>query len=105
MGDIPKVRSGQSRTAAMELRKVGLLHSQNASSISTGNVTAAPIGTPANRASSTASTPTTRDVDWTRLSPRGGAIMRTIVIPLSVGYSTAEIASTLGTSSSWVLNR
>jgi DNA-directed RNA polymerase specialized sigma24 family protein len=31
--------------------------------------------------------------------------MRTIVIPLSVGYSTAEIASTLGTSSSWVLNR
>ena len=39
------------------------------------------------------------------LSPRRQAILRTVGISISQGYSPVEIARELGTSSSWVLNR
>jgi DNA-directed RNA polymerase specialized sigma24 family protein len=44
-------------------------------------------------------------LNWERLSPHGQAILRQIAIPISVGYSEAEVASELGTSTRWVSNR
>jgi hypothetical protein len=44
-------------------------------------------------------------VDWSKLSPRGMAIRRQIEQRALCGYSTSEIATQLGTSSSWVLSR
>jgi DNA-binding CsgD family transcriptional regulator len=41
-------------------------------------------------------------VDWEKLSPRGRAILRQIAVPLSMGYSTAEVSATLGISTSYV---
>ena len=52
------------------------------------------------------STPTIpSEIDWSRLSPRAQAILRTIAIPISAGYSPGEVANMLGTSTSWVSNR
>jgi DNA-binding CsgD family transcriptional regulator len=51
---------------------------------------------------SSASTPPTATVAWEKLSPRGRAILRQIAVPLSLGYSPAEISATLGISSSYV---
>jgi hypothetical protein len=44
-------------------------------------------------------------VNWHALTPRGQAILRTIVLPISAGFSPGEIARDLGTSTSWVSNR
>jgi DNA-binding CsgD family transcriptional regulator len=44
-------------------------------------------------------------IDWTMLSPRGQAILRTVASPLSEGYSSTEIARGLGTSTHWVSKR
>jgi hypothetical protein len=49
--------------------------------------------------------PTPSVIDWTLLSPRGQAILRTIAIPLSQGWTKTEIASGLGTSKRWVSYR
>jgi DNA-binding NarL/FixJ family response regulator len=43
--------------------------------------------------------------DWTSLTPRGQAILRTIAIPISKGYSEREIGLALGTSTRWVSSR
>jgi hypothetical protein len=48
---------------------------------------------------------TATEVDWSMLSPRGQAILRTIGIPRSEGYSLREIARQLGTTSFWVSAR
>ncbi len=40
----------------------------------------------------------TQEIRLERLSPRGRAILRTIVLPMSAGYSEAEVASELGIS-------
>jgi DNA-binding NarL/FixJ family response regulator len=42
------------------------------------------------------------DVDWSKLSPRGQAILRLIAIPHSEGWRVREIAEQLGTTASWV---
>ena len=39
---------------------------------------------------------TMRALDWTTLSPRAAAILRTIAIPHSEGYSLIEIGHELG---------
>lgn len=39
------------------------------------------------------------------LSPRGQAILRTIGVPTSEGYSPREIARELGTTRRWVCDR
>jgi DNA-directed RNA polymerase specialized sigma24 family protein len=44
-------------------------------------------------------------IDWTRLSPRGQAILRLIAIPVSNGCSQTQIALNLGTSTNWVSRR
>jgi hypothetical protein len=52
------------------------------------------------------STPTIpTGIDRTRLSERGQAILRLIVIPTSNGYSIPEVARELGTTMRWVLDR
>jgi len=48
---------------------------------------------------------TSRTVDLSKLSPRGMAIVCQIETRAFVGYSTAEIATQLGPTSSWVLSR
>jgi DNA-binding NarL/FixJ family response regulator len=45
------------------------------------------------------------DVDWTSLSPRGQAILRLIIHPISNGYSVREVARELGTTKRWVSDR
>jgi DNA-binding NarL/FixJ family response regulator len=45
------------------------------------------------------------EINWSNLSDRGQAILRLIVIPISRGFSTREVARDLGTSSDWVSNR
>jgi len=44
-------------------------------------------------------------IDWTRLSPRGRAILRQVAHPISNGFSKREIAKRLGTSTQWVSHR
>ena len=44
-------------------------------------------------------------VNWHALSPRGQAILRLVGVPTSLGYSVGEIASELGTTTSWVSSR
>jgi DNA-binding CsgD family transcriptional regulator len=44
-------------------------------------------------------------IDWTTLSPRAQAILRTVATPISQGFSLVEIARELGTSPSWVSSR
>jgi hypothetical protein len=45
---------------------------------------------------------TSSEVNWHALSPRSRAILRTIAIPISAGFSEAEVANMLGTSTSSV---
>ena len=44
-------------------------------------------------------------VAWGDLSIRGTAILRTVGVPISLGYSELEIAHGLGTSQRWVSDR
>jgi DNA-binding CsgD family transcriptional regulator len=44
-------------------------------------------------------------VPWSGLSPRGLAIVRLVMVSSTQGWSTAEIASVLGTTRPWVLSR
>jgi DNA-binding CsgD family transcriptional regulator len=46
-----------------------------------------------------------RGIDWSRVSPRGQAIARTVVTSASQGNSREEIANGLGTSPFWVSKR
>jgi len=34
-------------------------------------------------------------IDWARISPRGGAILRRVAAPLAAGYSLREVARDL----------
>jgi hypothetical protein len=43
-------------------------------------------------------TPTAASVNWTALSQTGRETLRTIALPISLGYSQAEVASSLGVS-------
>lgn len=82
-------------------------------STGSGSGSAAPSGSSETAAPMLASVPTFShsmptvpgEIDWTRLSERGQAILRTIALPISAGFSPGEIASELGTSTSWVSSR
>lgn len=41
-------------------------------------------------------------ISWTGLSERGQALLRTIGIPISVGFSEREIAREIGMPTRWV---
>jgi DNA-binding NarL/FixJ family response regulator len=45
------------------------------------------------------------EIDWSMVSPRGQAILRLIVQPISQGFSEREIARELRITRSWVLDR
>jgi DNA-binding Lrp family transcriptional regulator len=46
-----------------------------------------------------------REVNWSKLSPRGQQLLRQIGTPLSLGYSQREIADFLGEPEAWVMAR
>jgi hypothetical protein len=80
-------------------------NSGSASSIGSGRSTGAPNGTakarPTNERiqSFSRSTPTVpTEINWTRLSERGTAILRQVGIPLSKGLTLGEVARDLGIS-------
>jgi hypothetical protein len=46
-----------------------------------------------------------REIDWSRVSPRGMAIVRLVATSASQGWTATEIAQGLATTRPWVLNR
>jgi len=45
------------------------------------------------------------NLEWSKLSPRGLAILQHVALPIASGYSPTELARELGRSRSWIRQR